>query len=162
MVKKVIQLLIVDKISTISLYRILPYHSRCFIPNTLPMPLRGLQSITWYPVPINLIVPHRISALLATVSGIALNGMDKTVFDAFHYSNMVGNAIRPLGFGIIPIKENNGAWDGDCAFIHPQISLHEPLCAIGTPGKLRHNTGINITAFVCAPTDKTSAPFNPR
>lgn len=46
--------------------------------------------ISWYTVPVNLIVAHRITILAALVAGIALYRVDAAILDLLDDTHMVG------------------------------------------------------------------------
>ena len=65
-------------------------------------------------VPINLIVPHGIVGLPAPVAGVALHGVDDTIFHFLYDTYMVGYTILRPGVAaqIVPIKENQSSGRG--------------------------------------------------
>ena len=112
-------------------------------------------------VPINLIIANRIVGLPAPVAGVALYGVDDTVFHLLHNAHMVGyTVLRPgVSARIVPIKENQVAGARLIAVALPKSPIFEPLGASDTPGKFRDHTCINIPALIGAPTDKAGAPL---
>ena len=65
------------------------------------------------PVPINFIVAYGITVLPTAIAGVALYGVDHSVFYLFHDTHMIGKAVLRAGAAlVIPIKVDDvaGAW----------------------------------------------------
>ena len=64
-------------------------------------PFSCIKSINRRTISNNSIAPYRIVPPAATIAGIALNGVYRTVFRTYNNSHMAARAIA------LPIKENN-------------------------------------------------------
>ena len=64
--------------------------------------------IGWNSITENLIIAYRILPLPAAITGIALDGIDNTVFAFLHDTHMVGLSVLGTGGAIrrIPIEED--------------------------------------------------------
>ena len=71
-------------------------------------PLGGWFLVGRCSVPINLIMPNGVPPFPATITRVALHGVDKTVLNFLHDTYMVGQPVlRPRNTPwIVPIKEN--------------------------------------------------------
>ena len=114
------------------------------------------------PIPINLIMPHGIVILPASIAGVALYGVDDTVLHLLHDAHMVRNTVLRPGIAarIVPIKENQIAGARFIAVVLPKSPVLEPLGAGDTPGKLWDHACVNIPALIGTPTDKAGAPLH--
>lgn len=109
----------------------------------------------------NLIIPNRILALAAAITGIALNGVDNAVFAFLHDTDMIGLTIlRARRAFIIPIEENDLSCRRFKAAILPLATVLEPLHTIDTCRKFRNNAAVDIAAFIGTPGNKAGAPLH--
>ena len=114
-----------------------------------------------YAISENFIIANRVLIDAAAVAGVALDGVDKAVFDFLDDANMIGLAIlRARAALIIPIEEDDHAGRGLHGVIRPLPTLPEPLDTVDTACELRNDTGVDIAAFVCAPADEAGAPLH--
>ena len=106
-------------------------------------------------------MPHGIFILSAGVAGIALHGVDDAVLDLLNEPHMVGLAVLRAGRSfVVPIKENDHAGGRLARAVQPLLTIFEPLHAIDTTRKFRHNTAVDIAALVGAPRNEAGAPFH--
>lgn len=107
-----------------------------------------------------LVISQGIATLPAGITGVTFNGINTAIFNLFYDSNMVGETIGTAGFFFVPVEENNHTWCGFCAVICPLAPLPEPVDTVDAAGKFGDDTGIDVTALIGAPGDKTGAPFH--
>lgn len=106
-------------------------------------------------------MPHGILVLSAAIAGIALDGVDNTVFAFLHDAEMIGLTILRAGTAfVVPIEEDDHAGRGLHRVICPLPTLPEPLDTVDAACELGNDTGIDIAAFVCTPAYKAGAPLH--
>ena len=115
--------------------------------------------IVWDTVAENLIIPHRVAPLAAAIGGVALDGVNSTIFHFFHDPNMIGIAVLPIF--IIPVKEDNHAGTGFKAVADPLPPVFEPLYTVDTAGEFGDNAGTKIPTFIGTPAYEAGTPFYP-
>lgn len=114
-----------------------------------------------YPIPENFIIANQVLIDAAAIAGVALDGVDNTVFDLLDDTDMIGLTVLWAGAAlVVPIEEDNHAGRGLHGVIRPLPTLPEPLDTVDTTCELRNDTGVDIAAFVCAPADETGAPLH--
>ena len=64
-------------------------------------------SVGWRPVPVNLIVAYGVAVLPAAIAGVALHGVDHSVFYFLHDAHMVGKAVLGAGAALVVIAIGN-------------------------------------------------------
>ena len=114
-----------------------------------------------HPISENFIIANRVLIDAAAIAGVALDGVDNAVFDFLDDANMIGLAVlRARASPVIPIEKDNHAGRGLHGVIRPLPTLPEPLDTVDTACELRNDTGIDVSAFICAPTDEAGAPLH--
>ena len=112
------------------------------------------ELISWAAVTVNDATANGITVLSASVTGIALNGVNRSVFHTLNNSHMVGYAIT------LPIKEDDLTCRRFKITVLPKPPILEPLGTLHTACKFRDNTRFNIAALIGAPAHKAGAPFH--
>ena len=108
----------------------------------------------------DLIISHGILVLSAAIAGIALDGVDDTVFAFLHDADMIGLTILRAGRAfIVPIEENDLTGRRLKAAVLPLPSVFEPLNPSDTACELRNNAAVEIAALIGTPRNKAGAPF---
>ena len=105
-------------------------------------------------------MPYGVLVLSAAIAGIALDGVDNTVFAFLHDADMIGLTILRAGTAfVVPIKENDltGRWFK--AAVLPLSTVFEPLDTVDAARKLRDNAAVDIAALIGTPRNKAGAPF---
>lgn len=114
-----------------------------------------------YAISENFIIANRVLIDAAAIAGVALDGVDNTVFDLLDDTDMVGLTILRAGAAlVVPIEEDNHAGRGLHGVIRPLSTLPEPLDTIDTSCELRNDTDIDVSAFICTPADEAGAPLH--
>lgn len=114
-----------------------------------------------YAISENFIIAKRVLIDAAAVAGVALDGVDNAVFDLLDDTDMIGLAVLRTGATlVVPIEEDNHAGRGLHGVIRPLSTLPEPLDTVDTACKLRNDTDIDVSTFICAPTDEAGAPLH--
>ena len=99
-----------------------------------------------YAISENFIIAKRVLIDAAAVAGVALDGVDNTVFDLLDDTDMIGLAVLRTGAApVIPIEKDNVAWARLIAVVLPQSPLLEPRHTLRCTGrKLRNDASFNI------------------
>lgn len=114
-----------------------------------------------YAISVNFIIANRVLIDAAAVAGVALDGVDNAVFDFLDDTDMIGLTVLRAGAAlVVPIEEDNHAGRGLHRVICPLPTLPEPLDTVDTACKLGNDTGVDIAAFICTPTDEAGAPLH--
>lgn len=114
-----------------------------------------------YAISENFIIAKRVLIDAAAIAGVALDGVDNAVFDFLDDANMIGLTVLRAGAAlVVPIEEDNHAGRGLHGVIRPLSTLLEPLDTIDTSCELRNDTDIDVSAFICAPTDEAGTPLH--
>lgn len=114
-----------------------------------------------YAISENFVIANRVLIDAAAISGVALDGVDNAVFDFLDDTDMIGLTVLRAGATlVIPIEEDNHARRGLHGIIRPLASIPEPLDAVDTAGELRNDADIDVSAFICAPTDEAGTPLH--
>ena len=114
-----------------------------------------------YAISENFIMTNRVLIDAAAIAGVALDGVDNSVFDLLDDTDMIGLTVLRAGAAlVVPIEEDNHAGRGLHGVICPLPTLPEPLDTVDTSCKLGNDTGIDIAALVCAPAYKAGAPLH--
>ena len=114
-----------------------------------------------YAISENFIIANRVLIDAAAIAGVALDGVDNTVFDLLDDTDMIGlTVLRARAALIIPVEEDDHAGRGLHRVICPLPTLPEPLDAVDTSGELGNDTGVDIAAFVRTPADEAGAPLH--
>ena len=64
-------------------------------------------SVSRCPVPVNLIMAYGITVLPTAIAGVALYGVDHSIFYLFHDAHMVGKAVLGAGTSLVVIAIGN-------------------------------------------------------
>ena len=103
---------------------------------------------------------HGVLVLSAAIAGIALDGVDNTVFAFLHDAEMIGLPILRAGAAfVVPIKENDLTGRRFKAAVLPLSTVFEPLDTVDAARKLRDNAAVDIAALIGTPRNKAGAPF---
>ena len=103
---------------------------------------------------------HGILVLSAAIAGIALDGVDDTVFAFLHDADMIGLPILRAGATlIIPIEENDLTGSRLKATVLPLSTVFEPLDTVDAACELRDNAAVEIAALIGTPRHKAGTPF---
>ena len=114
-----------------------------------------------YAISENFIMANRVLIDAAAVAGVALDGVDNSVFDLLDDTDMIGlTVLRARAALIIPVEEDDHAGRGLHRVICPLPTLPEPLDAVDTSGELGNDTGVDIAAFVRTPADEAGVPLH--
>ena len=114
-----------------------------------------------YAISENFIIANRVLIDAAAIAGVALDGVDNAVFDFLDNTGVVGLSIlRTRRTFVIPIKENNHSGDRLGRTVDPLSTIFEPLDTVHAACIFGYNTGIDVSAFICAPTDEAGAPLH--
>ena len=114
-----------------------------------------------YAISENFIIANRVLIDAAAIAGVALDGVDDAVFDFLDDANMISLTVLWAGAAlVVPIEEDNHAGLGLHGVIRPLSTLPEPLDTIDTSCELWNDTDIDVSAFICAPTDEAGAPLH--
>ena len=106
-------------------------------------------------------MPHGILVLSAAIAGIALDGVDNTVFAFLHDAEMIGLTILRAGTAfVVPIEEDDLTSGRFKAAVLPLPTVFEPLDAVHAACELRNNTAVDITALIGTPRNKAGTPFH--
>lgn len=108
--------------------------------------------IFWYSVPKYYRASDTVALPFTGIAGIAFDGVDGPPIATFYDADVADRAVA------FPVEENDIAGSGLVAALLPLVSVLEPLDAVIHPGELRHDTGLDISALVCAPADEAGAP----
>ena len=106
-------------------------------------------------------MPHGILVLSAAIAGIALDGVDNTVFAFLHDAEMIGLTILRAGTAfIVPIEENDLTSGRFKAAVLPLPTVFEPLHPISAACEFRYHAAVDIAALIRTPAHKAGAPFH--
>ena len=106
-------------------------------------------------------MPHGILVLSAAIAGIALDGVDNTVFAFLHDADMIGLTILRAGTAfVVPIEENDLTSGRFKAAVLPLSTVFEPLHSIDAACELRNNAAVEIAALIGTPRHKAGTPFH--
>ena len=112
-------------------------------------------------IPKNFIMPHGILVLSAAITGIALNGVDDTIFALLHNADMIGLPILRAGAAfIVPIKENDLTRRRLKTAVLPLSMVLEPLHPNDAACELRDHAGVEIATLIGTPAYKAGTPFH--
>ena len=104
---------------------------------------------------------HGILVLAAAIAGIALDGVDDTVFAFLHDADMIRLPILRAGAAfIVPIEENDLTSGRFKAAVLPLPTVFEPLHPIDTACKFRYHAAVDIAALIGAPVHKAGTTFH--
>lgn len=105
-------------------------------------------------------MPHGILVLSAAIAGIALDGVDNTVFAFLHDAEMIGLTILRAGTAfVVPIEENDLTSGRFKAAVLPLPTVFEPLYPISAACEFRYHAAVDIAALIRTPTYKAGTPF---
>ena len=114
-----------------------------------------------YAISENFIIANRVLIDAAAIAGVALDGVDNTVFDLLDDTDMVGLTVLQTGAAfVVPIEEDDHAGRGLHGVIRPLPTLPEPLDTVDTACELRNNAAVDIAALIRTPRYKAGAPLH--
>ena len=105
----------------------------------------------------NCTVPNSVMSFSTTITCMAFASINDSILYSLYNTSVICGTILPV---VCPIKKDSHAGRKFNRIISPLSSLPEPVHAIVTSGIFRYNTSIHISALICTPRYKASAPFN--
>ena len=95
----------------------------------------------------------RVCLSSASIAGVALNGIDCSVFAFLNNTGVVCHTVA------LPVKEDDCTGRRLIRAVCPLSSVSEPLYTVYTTGILWNNTGVDISTLIGTPRNKAGTLF---